>query len=117
MATTRYHNITGGTSAAAQITQELLEAGANYRVSRISLANVEGTNTVSVDLWIEKQYPTTTGGEAGLYGKFYFFKGVSMPANTSLLYDLSFDNSVDEFGLYIKLTAATGTPAVDVILY
>ena len=112
----RHHNITGSTSALAQTTQELLKAGDNHRVSRISLANVEGTNAVSVDLWIEKQYSTVVP-EAGLYGKFYFFKGLSIPINTSLLYDLSFDNSADEFGLYIKLTAATGTPAVDVILY
>ena len=116
MATTRYHNITGTTSALAQTAQELLKAGANYRVRRISLANVEGTNAVSVDLWIEKQYSTVVP-EEGLYGKFYFFKGLSIPANTSFLYDLNFDNSSDEFGLYIKLTAASGTPAVDVIIY
>ena len=110
MATTRYHNITGA------LTKELLKAGAGYRVSRISLANVEGTNAVSVDLFIEKQY-TAVVPEAGLSGKFYFFKELSIPADASLMYDLSFDNSADEFGLYIKLTAASGTPAVDVIIY
>ena len=116
MATTRYHNITGSTSALAQTTQELLKAGENYAINKISLANVEGTNAVSVDLWIEKQYSAAVP-EEGLYGKFYFFKGLSIPANTSYLYELSFSNAAEEFGLYIKLTAASGTPAVDVILY
>jgi hypothetical protein len=111
MAITRHHNVTG------TITKELLKAGDSRRVKRVSLANVEGTNAALVDLWIQKQYPKTTGGEAGLYGKFYFFKQLSIPADTSLMYDLSFNNNAGEFSLYIKLAAASGTPEVDVILY
>ena len=44
----RYHNITG------EVTTELLAAGDNVAVSSISLANVEGTNAVSIDLFIQK---------------------------------------------------------------
>ena len=111
MATTRYHNITGTT------TQELLKPGANYKVSKISIANVEGSSASLVDLWIQKQYKAAIP-EAGLYGKFYFFKKLLIPARASLIYNLSFDNRADEFGLYIKLTAsAAETPAMDIILY
>tara|TARA_Y100000593_G_C4219886_1_gene291245 strand:- start:46 stop:381 length:336 start_codon:yes stop_codon:yes gene_type:complete len=108
--TTRHHNVTGA------ITKELLAAGNDYRVSKISLANVEGTNTVSVDLWIEKQY-TSRVTRAGLSGKFYFFKDLDIPAGVTLMHNISFDNKADEFSLYVKLTAASGTPAVDIILY
>ena len=44
-------------------------------------------------------------------------KQVLLPADTSLIYDVSFDNDGGEFGLYIKLTkSASETPAVDVII-
>ena len=114
MATTRHHNITG------EISQELLKPGANYRVSKVSLANVEGSTASYVDLWMEKQYNASSAPlkEPGLYGKFYFIKKVLIPAGASLICDLSFDNSANEFGLYIKLTqSASETPAMDVILY
>ena len=114
MATTRHHNITG------EISQELLKPGANYRVSKVSLANVEGSTASYVDLWMEKQYNASSAPlkEPGLYGKFYFIKKVLIPAGASLVCDLSFDNSANEFGLYIKLTqSASETPAMDVILY
>ena len=58
----RHFNITG------ELTQELLAAGSNTNVSSISLTNVEGTNTCTVDLYIEKK----------LIGKFYLLKGVSL---------------------------------------
>ena len=97
----KHHNITG------EFTNELLAAGDNVRVSSISLANVEGTYACSVDLWIEKK----------LTGKFYYMKQVLLPADTSLIYDVSFYNDGGEFGLYIKLTkSASETPAVDVII-
>ena len=98
---TLHHNITG------ELTQELIAAGQNVQVRSISLANVHGSNAVSIDLFIQKD----------LVGKFYFFKQLSLPADTSLIYNTSFDNSVDEFGLFIKLTkSASETPAVDVII-
>jgi len=97
----KHHNITG------EITKELLVAGESVRVSSISLANVEGTNECSVDLWIEKK----------LTGKFYYMKQVVIPANTSLSLDLSVDTAPGEWGLFIKLTkSASETPKVDVIL-
>ena len=98
---TLHHNITG------ELTQELIAAGQNVQVRSISLANVHGSNAVSIDLFIQKD----------LVGKFYFFKQLSLPADTSLIYNTSFDNSTDEFGLFIKLTkSASETPAVDVII-
>jgi len=98
---TLHHNITG------ELTKELLAAGNNARIKSISLANVHGSNAVSVDLFIQKK----------LTGKYYFFKQLSIPADTSFIYDVTFDNALDEFGLFIKLTkSASETPAVDVII-
>ena len=67
---TRYHNISG------ELTQELLAAGDNVRVSSISLANARtflsgvtsASSTCKVDLYIEKK----------LSGKFYIMKDVSL---------------------------------------
>ena len=99
---TKHHNITGA------LTQQLLVAGNNTNISSISLVNIEGTNTCTVDLYIEKQ----------LTGKFYLLKAVSLPNGVTLTHDITgLSDMGGEFGLFIKLTAASGTPAVDVILY
>ena len=98
----QHHNITG------ELTTELLKAGDNINVKSISLANVHGTTKCSVDLFIQKK----------LTGRFYFFKQLSLPADSSLVYETSFNNSDTGFGLFIKLTkSASETPAVDVIIY
>ena len=98
----QYFNISG------ESTQELLSAGSNVRVNKISLTNIEGTNKCTVDLYIEKK----------LKGRFYLLKGVELPIGTTLVYnDNTFDNGIDGFGLYIKLTkSASETPTVDVII-
>ena len=98
----QYFNITG------ELTQELLAAGSDTTVSKISLTNIEGSNKCTVDLYIEKK----------LKGKFYLLKGVELPIGATLIYDsMSFSNKASEFGLYIKLTkSASETPAVDVII-
>ena len=98
----RHHNISG------EITQELLAPGGKQMVSYISFCNVHTDTTCSVDLYIEKRNT----------GKFYFMKKVELPVGVTLIYDeISFDNSVDGFGLYVKLTkSASETPTVDVIL-
>jgi len=97
-----YHNITG------ELTQELLEAGNDYRVSKISLTNVHADTPCTVDLYVEKK----------LKGKFYLLKSVQLPIGATLIYDHSMiDNKTGQFGLYIKLTkSASETPAVDVII-
>ena len=100
---TLHHNFSGASGA---ITKELLAPGDGIKANSISIANIQGTNDCDVDLWIEK---TTTG-------KFYFFKGLTIPTYVSFIYDLKFDNSVSEFGLYIKLTPSTSTVLVDVII-
>jgi len=98
---TRYHNISG------ELTQELLAAGDNVRVSSISLSNIHASTTCTVDLYVEKK----------LAGKFYIMKGVSLPVGVTLSHSFFINNSTDEFGLYIKLTkSASETPTVDVIL-
>jgi hypothetical protein len=98
----QHFNITG------ELTQELLAAGSNASVSKISLTNIEGTNKCTVDLYIEKK----------LTGKFYLLKGVELPIGATLIYDdMKFSNRAGEFGLYIKLTrSASETPAVDIII-
>ena len=99
---TRFHSISG------EIKQELLAAGDNINVSKISLTNIHATNPCTVDLYIEKK----------LTGKFYLLKEVELPIGNSLVYNnMKFNNKSDEFGLYIKLNkSATETPSVDVIL-
>jgi len=100
MSSLKHHNITDS------FTKELLAAGNNVRVSQISIANIEGTNACAIDLWIEKK----------LTGTFYYMKQVLVPADTSFIYDLTFDNSANEWGLYIKATPVSGTAAIDVII-
>ena len=98
-----YRNISG------ELTQQLLQSGANKLVSKISLTNVHATATVSVDLHIEKK----------LTGKYYLIKNVSIPAGVTLIYKdgINFSNKKDQFGLFIKLTkSASETPVVDVII-
>jgi hypothetical protein len=100
---TRHFNITG------ELTQQLIAAGNDERVNKISLVNVEGTPLpCTVDLYIEKQ----------LTGTFYLLKNVELPVGATLIYDgVKFSNNAGEFSLYIKLTkSASETPAVDVVI-
>ena len=99
----QHFNITG------ELTQELLAAGTNAKISKISFANVHADTKCTVDLYIEKK----------LKGKFYLLKAVELPIGATLIHDdISFSNAANGFGLYIKLTkSASETPAVDVILY
>jgi hypothetical protein len=103
-----YFNITGASSAAAELTRELLAAGSGTRVSKISLTNIHADTKCTVDLYIEKK----------LFGKFYLLKGVELPVGVTLEYETpSFSNKSGEFGLYLKLTkSASETPSVDVII-
>ena len=104
----QYFNITGASSAAAELTRELLAPGGNIKVSKISLTNIHASGTkCTVDVYIEKK----------LFGTFYILKDVTLPIGTTLTHSLSFNNTVGEFGLFIKLTkSASETPAVDVII-
>jgi|TARA_R110002012_G_scaffold12129_1_gene54313 hypothetical protein len=97
----QYFNISGN------ITQELLAAGGNARISSVMLTNSHDTLACNVDLYIEKKNE----------GKFYLLKNTTLPIGPTLLHDaVSFSNAAGEFGLYIKLTTSSGTPTVDVIL-
>ena len=104
----QYFNITGASSAAAELTRELLAAGDNAGISKISLTNIHATHMCTVDLYIEKE----------LKGKFYLLKGVELPIGVTLVYEgIGFNNSTNEFGLYLILNkSASETPSVDVIL-
>ena len=98
----QYFNISG------ELTQELLRAGNNVNVSKVSLTNIHATTMCTVDLYIEKK----------LRGKFYLLKSVELPVGSTLIYDsMNFKNSASEYGLYIKLNkSASETPTVDVIV-
>ena len=85
---TRYHNISG------ELTQELLAAGDNIKVSSVSITNIGKVQPSKVDLYIEKK----------LTGKFYLMRGVSLPVGATLSHDFTMNNSTNEFGLYVKLT-------------
>ena len=95
----QHFNITGA------LTQELLAAGDNVKVSKISLTNVHATDSCTINLYIEKQ----------LTGIFYLLKKMELPIGATLIYDgVRFNNKSGKFGLYIKLSAADS--AVDVII-
>jgi len=103
----QYFNITGATSAAAELTRELLPAGANANVSKISLTNIHATTMCTFDLYVEKK----------LTGKFYLLKGIELPVGVTFTHDIIFDNRTGQFGLYLKLNkSAAETPSVDIIL-
>ena len=99
---TLHHNISG------ELTKELLAAGDDINISKISLTNIHASTKCTVDLYIEKK----------LTGTFYILKAVELPIGVTLIYDdVKFNNNSDEFGLYIKLTkSASETPVVDVII-
>lgn len=105
----QYFNITGASSAAAELTRELLAAGSSVSVSKIFLTNIHADTKCTVDLYIEKT----------LTGKFYLLKGVELPVGVTLEYENPlFSNKAGEFGLYLKLTkSASEIPSVDVIIF
>ena len=105
----QYFNITGASSAAAELTRELLAAGSGVSVSKIFLTNIHADTKCTVDLYIEKI----------LTGKFYLLKGVELPVGVTLEYENPlFSNKAGEFGLYLKLTkSASEIPSVDVIIF
>tara|TARA_R100000700_G_scaffold37817_1_gene48375 strand:+ start:801 stop:1106 length:306 start_codon:yes stop_codon:yes gene_type:complete len=98
----KHFNISG------ELTQELLSAGDNTKISKISFVNTQGTYSCTVDLYIEKK----------LTGKFYLLKGVELPVGATFTYNnMVFSNAAGEFGLYVKLNkSAAETPTVDIIL-
>ena len=103
----RYFNITGASSAAAELTRELLAPGDDVRVTSISLTNIQGKIPCTVDLYIEKQ----------LTGKFYILKDTPLFIGSTFTHDFTFDNSTNQYGLYLKLNKTSGEiPSVDVIL-
>ena len=97
----RHFNISG------ELTQRLLQPGDNAKVSKISLTNVQKVSKCKVDLYKEK----------ALTGKFYFLKGVELPIGATLEHNISINNYIGEYGLYIKLTDGatfTMTGSIDV---
>ena len=103
MAITTHHNVSG------ELTHELLASGDNFRVKKISLTNVQKVAKCKVDLYIEKQ----------LTGKLYLLKGVELPIGATLIYEdaTTFNNSAENYGLYVKLTDGatfTLTGSIDV---
>ena len=97
----RHHNISG------ELTQELLAAGSNTRVSSVSLVNTHFIQECILDLYIQKEFGS----------KFSLLKNVKLPAGVTLIHNVDFDNSSGEYGLFIKLTKSgvfTLTGTIDV---
>ena len=104
----QYFNITGASSAAAELTRELLAPGGNIKVSKVSLTNIHASGTkCTVAVYIEKM----------LTGKFYLLKSVELPVGVTLEHDLTgFSNKTGAYGLYLIVTkSASETPSVDEI--
>ena len=107
---TRYYNIDGSTATEV----ELLAPGSGAGdINVISIANPDLSNAVSCSLYLEDN-PTS-----GATKRIALFRGLSIPAKTSLLLDnkdlLSFNNSsTTGFGLYI--TVGSASDSLDVII-
>ena len=103
-----YFNITGASSAAAELTRELIPHGSNLKIQKISLTNIHATHPCTVDLYIQKR----------LKGKFYIFKGIELPIGTTFVHNIpKFSNLKNDFSVFLKLNkSGTETPSVDVII-
>ena len=98
MAFTEYHNITGSTG----VDVELIAPGEDIGAIRsIMVTNTHATADATVSLFIQND-PT-----AAAVSTFYILSTVAIPSDTSLLLDnssvLSFDNSSNGYGLYLKV--------------
>ena len=98
MAFTAYHNITGSTG----VDVELIAPGEDIGAIRsIMVTNTHATADATVSLFIQND-PT-----AAAVSTFYILSTVAIPSDTSLLLDnstvLSFDNSSNGYGLYLKV--------------
>ena len=98
MAFTAYHNITGSTG----VDVELIAPGEDIGAIRsIMVTNTHATADATVSLFIQNA-PT-----AAAVSTFYILSTVAIPSDTSLLLDnssvLSFDNSSNGYGLYLKV--------------
>ena len=104
MATLR-HNIT------TVLTQNLLEVGDNVsNAKRISIANVDSSNTAHVDLFLNK------GDD-----NYYLLKNIQIPTKTTLILsqedNIVFDNSSSGFSLRIQVdNGSTTAVPVDVMI-
>jgi|TARA_R100001443_G_scaffold31808_2_gene46004 hypothetical protein len=99
MAASRHHNISG------EVTARLVSKEDNIGVNSINITNIHASTTCTVDLFIEKENK----------GKFYYFKGLSLPVGVALTHNINLSSG--DFNLFIKLTkGASETPTVDVIL-
>ena len=108
MAFTAYHNIDGSDN----VTAELLAPGnGDGNISSITITNVDNA-VVTVSLFIQKLSANSTASST-----FYIIKEVKIPTNSSFLLDnphmLTFDNSIEGFGLYISVGASD---VVDVLI-
>ena len=95
---TKYHNVTGN------VTKELLAAGNDVSVSSISFSNVHTSDDATISVWIQKK----------LVGNFYLINKLLLPVGATVIWNGTFKNTADEFGLYMKTGAADS--AVDVII-
>ena len=84
---------------------ELIPVNTNISISKISFANIEGTNNVSIDLYVSKENDDV----------YYYFKELNLPIKTSFVYDINY--KAREYSLFVKLSAASGTPAVDIMMF
>jgi len=98
MAFTPYHNITGSTG----VDIELIAPGEIVGAIRsIMITNTHVTVDATVSLFIQND-PT-----AATASTFHIISTIAIPSDTSLLLDnssvLSFDNSSNGYGLYLKV--------------
>ena len=102
---TLQHNIT------TVLTKNLLSAGDNVsNAKRISIANVDSTNTAHVDLFLNK-------GD----NNYYLLKNIQIPIKTTLILtqedNIVFDNSTNGYSLRTQIDNGSTTAVnVDIII-
>ena len=96
MAFTRYHNITGSSGVDIELVPP--DEPLKKPISSITITNTHATADATVTLFIHSD---------ALGKTYHILHTVAVPADTSLLLDnssvLSFDNSSDGYGLYLKV--------------
>jgi len=117
-----YKNITGNTAIDLEVRD--IE-NSKYKLSTMTLCNTHATDSVSVNLYLNKIEGTDARSSVGDSGdwnplettntSYYILNNIVMPNGSTLLLDssyLKFDRSM--YKLYIKLSASDS--AVDIIL-
>ena len=100
----KFYNVKGASVSGGQLTTELIKPSEEFDVKSVSLANIHGSDSASVDVFLAN--PTDN---------YYIIKNVVIPfATTLILEEDEVDYNTSVYNLYVKLSASDS--AVDIII-